>query len=274
MRAVCVDDERKSCEYFVSLCEKHPMITDAVGFTKAREALDFVDISTVDMALLDINMPDMDGIRLAMEIKKRSPQTKIIFLTAYSEYALDALKLHVSGYIMKPVIEDEFAAEVDYALSDKGSKEPEHITVQTFGGFDLFVDGKLVSFKQAKCKELFAYLIDRHGSSATRKEIFAILWEDRMYDRSMQKQLDVIIRSMRETLIENGIEEIFEMKNGSLRIASNKVSCDAYRFFDGDINAVDSYRGEYMNSYSWASITESYMTWKWGSSLGGAQRSV
>lgn len=84
-----------------------------------------------------------------------------------------------------------------------------------------------------------------------------------MYDRPMQKQLDVIIRSMRDTLREYGIEEIFEMKKGALRVIPEKISCDAYRFFDGDINAVDAYRGEYMSNYSWASITESYMTWKW-----------
>ena len=84
-----------------------------------------------------------------------------------------------------------------------------------------------------------------------------------MYDRPMQKQLDVIVRSMRDTLNEYGIGEIFEMNKGTLRIIPDKFSCDAYRFFDGDIDAVDAYRGEYMNSYSWASITESYMTWKW-----------
>ena len=68
---------------------------------------------------------------------------------------------------------------------------------------------------------------------------------------------------MRDTLNEYGIEEIFEMNKGTLRVIPDKFSCDAYRFFDGDIDAVNAYRGEYMNSYSWASITESYMTWKW-----------
>ena len=189
--------------------------------------------------------------------------TSIIFLTAYSEYAVEAFKLHASGYIMKPVIEEEFAKEVDYALAGRRSRMTERILVQTFGGFDVFVDGRQVAFKQAKCKELLAYLVDRHGNSVTRKEAFSILWEDRIYDRSMQKQLDVIVRSMRDTLNEYGIGEIFEMNKGTLRIIPNEFSCDAYRFFDGDIDAVNTYRGEYMNSYSWASITESYMTWKW-----------
>ena len=263
MRAVCVDDEKKSLDYFVSLCERHPLIDEAKGFLKPLDALEWMDTNKADLAILDINMPRMNGIELAMEIKKKSPDTSIIFLTAYSEYAVDAFKLHASGYIMKPVIEEEFAKEVDYALSGRKALMAAHISVQTFGGFDIFVDGRQVTFKQAKCKELFAWLVDRHGNSVTRREAFSILWEDRMYDRPMQKQLDVIVRSMRDTLNEYGIGEIFEMNKGTLRIIPDKFSCDAYRFFDGDIDAVDAYRGEYMNSYSWASITESYMTWKW-----------
>ena len=263
MKAVCVDDERKSLDYFVSLCERHPLIDEATGFIKPLDALEWMDTNKADLAILDINMPKMNGIELAMEIKKKSPDTSIIFLTAYSEYAVEAFKLHASGYIMKPVIEEEFAKEVNYALSDRRSSMAAHILVQTFGGFDIFVDGRQVTFKQAKCKELLAYLVDRHGNSVTRKEVFSILWEDRMYDRPMQKQLDVIVRSMRDTLNEYGIEEIFEMNKGTLRVIPDKFSCDAYRFFDGDIDAVNAYRGEYMNSYSWASITESYMTWKW-----------
>ena len=61
----------------------------------------------------------------------------------------------------------------------------------------------------ARCKELLAYLVDRHGRNVTHAEAFGILWEDRMYDRPMQKQMDVIIRSMRTTLQEYGIDNTF-----------------------------------------------------------------
>ena len=139
----------------------------------------------------------------------------VIFLTAFPEHALDAFAVHATGYLLKPVNREKLAAEVAYALS--GKQGGAHITARTFGNFDLFVDGDPVTFRQAKCKELLAYLIDRQGSSVTRAEAFAILWEDRMYDRPMQKQLDVIIRSLRETLEEYHIGWIFELKRGTLR---------------------------------------------------------
>jgi DNA-binding SARP family transcriptional activator len=103
---------------------------------------------------------------------------------------------------------------------------------------------------------MLAYLVDRQGSSVTRAEISAILWEDRLYDRKQQKNLDVYIRSLKDTLSEYGISEIFEMQSGTLRIVPEAFTCDAYRFFAGDSDAVNAYRGEYMSSYSWASITE------------------
>ncbi len=114
-------------------------------------------------------------------------------------------------------------------------------------------------FSRARAKELLAYLIDRQGGFVTRANVFSVLWEDGLYNRSMQKQLDVVIRSLRTTLEEYGICDIIELHKGSLRAVPEKLDCDLYRFFKGDVEAVDAYRGEYMSAYSWASLTESYM---------------
>ena len=157
---------------------------------------------------------------------------------------------------MKPISREKLAAEVDYALSGRHVQRSSHIRVRTFGNFDVFVDGKAVTFNRSKSKELLAYLVDRRGSSVSRTEAFAVLWEDSIYDRSMQKQLDVVIRSLRSTLQENGIGEILEMKSGSMRTVPELLDCDLYRFFDGDAEAINEYRGEYMSAYSWASLTE------------------
>ena len=137
-----------------------------------------------------------------------------------------------------------------------------HIIIKTFGMFDVYVDDRPVSFKLSKAKEILAYLVDKQGVGVTRSEIFATVWEDQPYDRRMQKQLDVYIRSLRDTLREYGISEILEMKRGILRIVPGTIVCDAYLFFFGDIPTINSYRGEYMSSYSWASMTEAILYWK------------
>ena len=124
------------------------------------------------------------------------------------------------------------------------------------------MDDRPVSFKLAKAKEILAYLVDKQGSGVTRTELFAAVWEDSLYDRKMQKQLDVYIRSLRETLQEYGISEIMEMEKGVLRVKPETFICDAYLFYSGDSDVINAYRGEYMSSYSWASMTEAILYWR------------
>ncbi|MBQ1412260.1 MAG: response regulator [Clostridia bacterium] len=262
MKIICVDDEVLLLEDTVAMCLKLPQVEEAKGFTNPCEALTWLTYHPADIALLDIDMPGMNGMMLAAEIKRKYPHMAIIFLTGYSQYAVEAFSMRASGYLLKPVTQEKLAADVAYALSIKPKKLTDHVVIRTFGNFDVFVDDKLVVFKSARGKELLAYLVDRQGSSVTRAEAFAILWEDRLYDRPMQKQMDAVIRNMRETLREYGIEDIFDMKNGSMWVCPARFTCDAYLFLKGDVEALNAYRGEYMSAYAWASMTESVMTWK------------
>ena len=264
MRVVHVDDEKLLMEYTVALCQGLDEIREVNGFTSAREALDWIENNPVDLALLDINMPDMNGLELAIRIKEISPDTAIIFMTAYSEYALDAFSVHASGYLMKPVTKAALLDNIKYVASGRTEKPLKRVRVTTFGSFDVFVGSKQLTFHTAKGKEILAYLVDRQGSSVTRAELAAVLWEDRNYDRKLQKQLDVYIRSLRDSLNEYGIADILDMQHGSLRVVPESFDCDLYRFLSGDSIAVNSYRGEYMSAYSWASITEGVLFWKQG----------
>lgn len=261
MKAICVDDEPLAVEYTMEQCASLREIREIKGFTDAKSALDYLRCHMVDLALLDINMPEIDGITLAERIKKLCPHTAILFLTAYREYALDAYSVHPSGYLLKPVSMEKLAAEVRYVSRTTNPAPSAHILVRTFGAFDVYVDGRPVSFKLAKSKEILAYLVDRQGSGVTRSEIFSAVWEDRIYDRKMQKQLDVYIRSLRETLREFCASEMLEMKKGVLRVRPDTFTCDAYLFYSGDSDAINAYRGTYMSSYSWASITEAMLYW-------------
>lgn len=263
MTIVCVDDEPLVLELTVSMCRELPQEPTVVGFSKARDVLEWMEKNTADIVLLDINMPDMDGLTLAARIKKLSPFTAIIFLTGYSQYAVDAFTLHASGYLLKPVSRERLRAEIAHAMEMRRRwitpLDSVHILVRTFGEFELYVDGKAVSFHRAKAKELLAYLVDRQGGSVSRATAFSALWENRDYDRSMQKQLDVMIRSLRATLDEAGASQMLELDKGMLRVLPERFDCDLYRFLAGEAEAVNAYRGEYLSSYSWASLTEANM---------------
>ena len=79
----------------------------------------------------------------------------IIFVTGYSQYTMDALKLRVSGYLMKPVRTSDLRLE----LKNLRHPLPEfncRVRIQTFGNFEVFVDGRPLKFPRKKCKECLA----------------------------------------------------------------------------------------------------------------------
>ena len=132
-----------------------------------------------------------------------------------------------------------------------------NINIQSNGSAEETFNGLLDN--TASFKELLACLVEKQGDSITREQAYCMIWENTHYDRSAQKQLDVVIRSLRTTLEEYGISEILSMQRGMLRIEPRMFSCDMYRMLLGDAEAIGEYRGEYMNAYSWASLEEAYL---------------
>ena len=258
MRAICVDDEAKTLEYTVNRCRELSQIDVVEGFTHARDALAWLKDHPVDIALLDIDMPDMDGITLAARIKEMYPNAAIVFLTAYKDFAYDAMSVRPSGYLLKPLTRQALVDEVEYAM--RGQREPlnggARVVVRTFGNFDVFVDGELLAFPRSKAKEVLAYLVDQQGSAVRRADIYDALWDGEGYGHQQQKYLDVIIRSLRDTLKKAGVSQILEMKTGLLRVLPDHFDCDLYRFIKGDPVAIRAYQGKYMNNYDWAEFGE------------------
>ena len=268
MRAICVDDEELILARTVFQVKKTKIFDSVESFMDASEALAYLDSEKAELALLDIDMPEIGGLELAAGMKKKCPDIRIIFLTGYSEYAVDAYAMHATGYLLKPIAYTRLLSEIEYALEDQGGgksgkkkeKPGAKVRVETFGYFNILADGKPVNFRRSKAKELIACLVDRQGKFVSRKDLFYILWEDDDYDRAKQKYFDTIIRSLRDTLEEYDIADIFEMDKGQMRIVPEKIDCDLYRFLEKDPEAVESFHGEYMSSYSWGSATEGFLT--------------
>lgn len=263
LRVVCVDDEEQTLQHIVSLCGETEEISGVRGFQSAAEALAWVRNHPCDLALLDICMPEMNGIQLAGKIRELQPRADIVFVTGHPEYAVEAWAVHARGYVLKPVTAERLKEEAEYVLSLrpelKAARPAARIEVKTFGNFDVLVDGEPVHFRRSKAKELLAYLVEKQGQSITREKAYLALWEGKPYDRPGQKQLDVILRSLRDTLEEYGISGILSMRRGAISIVPKAFSCDMYRFVLGDVAAVGEYRGEYMTAYPWASLREAYL---------------
>ena len=209
----------------------------------------------IDYAFLDIQMREMSGLELARRLKLLHPGTILIFCTAYTEYAFEAVGMYAKGYLMKPVSADDIIRTLDEMVHDwrkSVSIEKQDFYVKTFGHFEVFANGQPLVFEREKAKELLAYLIDRYGSSVTTEQIAVVLWEDRPYDRTLKNYVSTILGSLRNTLRKAGKEDILIKTRNHLSVDPEKFKCDAYDYENGDMAAINSFRGEYMVNYSWA----------------------
>jgi two-component SAPR family response regulator len=215
-------------------------------------------------AFMDIRMRGMNGIELARRLKLLHPGTVLIFCTAYTEYAFDAMGMYAKGYLMKPVSAENIVRTLDEMVYDwRKSQEDQqqHFWVKTFGNFEVFVDGKPLIFEREKAKEMLAYLVDRSGASVTTEQLAVVLWEDRVYDRTLKNYVSTVLGSLKKTLRQVGKEDILIKTRNHLSVNPEKIKCDAYDYERGIISAVNSFRGEYMVNYSWAEFkTGTYVT--------------
>jgi two-component SAPR family response regulator len=221
--------------------------------------LDTAAQTKIDVAFLDIHMPEKNGIELALELKKLNPKVNIIFATGYSEYMKEGIDLRMSGYIMKPVTPEAIKIELENLRNPIEWDSGKRVKILTFGNFDVFVDGNPIKFERKQSKEILAYLVDKRGTSASYAELAAILWEDSEYDRTKQKNLQVYVASLVKTLNAAGINDLILRNRQGILINTKIVDCDYYRFIEGDARAINSFTGQYMSAYSWAEFTTGYL---------------
>jgi len=253
MRILCLDDEPLALQMLEMCVQKVKPDDDVNSFDDQDDLLADAAENGCDVAFLDIHMRGMNGVEVAKRLKGINPKMNIIFVTGFSEYKADAMDMRASGYIMKPVTKDEVKRELDELRFPIIPKNDTLLKVQCFGNFDVFTpDGKPVHFERSRSKEIFAYLVHRHGSSCSIKEIAAALFEDEPYDKKQQSYLQILISAMMKSLKNIGAESVVNKSYNALSVNPALLDCDYYRFAELDAGAVNAYSNEYMSQYYWA----------------------
>ena len=246
MRILCVDDELAALNRLESRVIAVAPNSDIVKFEDAKETLKYLrEGNEVDIAFLDIEMMDVDGISLAKEVKAISPKTRVVFVTGFDKYAVESYRMHLDGYILKPVTEEAIKEHLDYFFgTDK------KIETTCFGNFSMRVDGKQLHFKRRKSLEFLAVLVNERGGNVSTRQLIDTLFEN--YDDNSRRMFSTIVSDAKATLEENGFSDIIVSSYGMYSIDTNQLDCDYYKALKGDLKVKSLYLGEYMKQYQWA----------------------
>lgn len=180
MRILIVEDELHLAEALTQILKKHHYSVDAVH--DGRSGLDYALSGIYDLLLLDIMMPEMDGIAVLKTLRQKGVSTPVILLTAKGEITdmVTGLDHGADDYIAKPFSSEELLARIRAALRRKGEVIPEDAI--KFGDIELntanprlTVNGKEIKLN-LKESELLELLILRKQAVTSKEQIIEKLW--------------------------------------------------------------------------------------------------
>ena len=229
MKFLIVEDERLTREDMIDVVRRASDDAEIFSAADYPSAMKIAEIETIDVAFVDIDLGGRSGIELVQSLQDLRHEINIIITTAYEQYAIEAFKLYVSGYLLKPVMEQDIELALRNLRNPVSSDEDEKkLKIVAFGNFDALYNDKPLRFRRSKSKELLAYLVCLRGASASSAQISAII------------------------LKECGLEDVLVHVHNSYAIDPTKVDCDYYDYLSGKLNGKIINTSAFMNQYSWA----------------------
>lgn len=235
IQVLIIDDERPALRGLEALLRNYPDIEVAGMYTDPLEGIHMVGELSPDTVFLDVNMPQLNGIDAASAILDKNPQTRIVFVTAYDEYALEAFELYALDYLLKPVGPARLQKTIERLRryqTDRGIKDTRKNTLQVrcFGSFEIGYSGREpIKWRTEKTKELFAYLLQQRRRDISKDTIIDALWQDDEYDKAL-RQLYNGVYYIRRALVEYGIDGDTLRIDGNYRLHLGTVDWDVDRF--------------------------------------------
>lgn len=175
LKAIIVDDEapaRSELKYLLDELAQTEIVAEAAS---VREAIEKLKEHPCDVIFLDINMPEATGLQLADALQRLKFPPAVVFVTAYSEYALDAFKVNAIDYLVKPVETDRLSQAVarvrEHVSLHAKAQRAERIPVEK-GGKKILIGIDKIRYVMAR--DDYAYLqtdADRYFSTVSLAQL-------------------------------------------------------------------------------------------------------
>ena len=179
MRILAVEDEAILLKHLTNRIHESLPAAEILAFDNTDDALAVLPKKKTDIAFLDIEIGDMNGVDLAKRIKTIYPCCDIVFCTGYSDYATQAFDLGASDYLMKPITKEKMEHALSLLRQTNVNKDTERgLYFRCFGEFEVFYRGKPVTTFTKRSKELLAYLVNKAGAVCSTSEINSAIFKD------------------------------------------------------------------------------------------------
>ena len=254
MRILTVDNRPQALAQVSDLARELMPEAELLSSGSSLEALGTARKTEIDVAILRVDTPELGGLDLGKYLLELNPLTNLIFITDKRRHSYEAMAMHASGYLLEPVEQGALKRELADLRHPELEKEHKRVFAQTFGNFELFVDGKPVNFKYNRTKELVAVLVNNRGAQTTNGEIIATLWEDDGDPEKKASYLSNLRQDLQNTLTRLKLNGIIIKQRGSLAIATDRIECDLYDWLEKREASRYHYLGDYMNQYSWPEV--------------------
>ncbi|WP_239618097.1 response regulator [Cohnella mopanensis] len=279
MRAILIDDEKPALAQIEWLLERDGRLEVAAKFTSAREGMKYLESHKAEIVFLDIEMPGLNGLEAAEHIWRIDPEIRIVYITAYSEYAIEAFDLNALDYLLKPVHPERFKRTVTRIIEDLSRirikmEQPVPPQATTFKRLALHDGGMsdtslkhLRALRTLKAQELFAYFIHYKDQWISKDQLLETLWPGGIYEKTTVL-LHTSVYQIRKLLKEWNVNAAIEYALDSYRLASDSLIIDKELFEresaeltvqsearrEAVARALSLYAGDYLeeHDYDWA----------------------
>ncbi|MDD4752639.1 MAG: response regulator [Desulfitobacteriaceae bacterium] len=224
MKVWLIDDEQPCLDELGFLLSQYRDLKIIGSDTNPSKALETIVKNPPDAVFLDIDMPKMDGLTLALAIQEHCPGIIVIFITAYSHYALEAYKTYPLDYLLKPIRQERLDDCVvhlrkHFALLHSVELPQKKFAINCFGAFELTC-GTEIKWRTHRVRDMLLYLVGCNGYAASKQELLNVLFGGQS-DKSTVHNLHMTFYRLRNLLdiIDPSRELIQLTKAGALMIA-------------------------------------------------------
>jgi len=268
METIIVDDEILAIQRMERLLGEYENVKIVKTFNMSRSALDYASTHDVELAFLDINMPEIDGMTLANHLKEMQPNIKIVFITGYENFAVEAFEMNALDYLVKPVRKERLMKTISRLFSIK-KVQTKTMKIQNFNKFECSVTDELgktsiLNWRTKKVKELFAYLTCHYNMQISRHIIMEELWPNFILEKA-KNNLNSNIYYLKKELQKFGFDDMILSNKEyiSLDLESHSIDIDIHYIDNYDQNKREKkffkqmillYKGDYLDQegYPWA----------------------